>query len=481
MSPLFTGPSSLRHPRERLAFLGVLLWAIPLVPIIGFFVHEEIGLAQIALFIVIAMLYVTLARGRLIGSSVMIHETQHARIFGIVKRTCAALRIPMPMVFVREDYHIPAVALGFGEPYSLVLSSHFIEQYEDDELAFVIGRQLGHIAAGHTRLLSILSVNGNENFLVALVFGPWLRVCELTCDKVGLLVCGSLDAAARAIAVSMFHHFGRKVNMEQFADQGREIANDSILRWGEWLGAEPYGTRRIAEMRDFSKSEQYRALEEWFVNETHEEPPAALPLAGAARVERSDCAGWWRRAIAYGIDFVVITSLVGIFHVSHGLERAGAAPHASASPAPVASARPLPTASPEPSEKIGWFELREGGITVRRDSPLGLTIDAVAAQSEGTLGFVITALYYALLVGFAGQTFGMMITGLRVVTVDFRRPTIWQSLLRYTIGFVLFVPVVILSFFYHRILLHDRWSKTRLITAERGMARASAPLAIAQT
>ncbi|MEO9262929.1 MAG: M48 family metalloprotease, partial [Candidatus Baltobacteraceae bacterium] len=161
-SPLFTAPSSLREPRERRAFVLTLLLAFPAAAVIGFFVHERIGESEVALFIVIAMVYVTLARGRLIGSSVMIHEAQYPRVFSIVKGACAALDIPMPLIFVREDNNVPVAALGFGEPYSLVLSSRWIEQFEDDELAFIVGRQLGHIAAGHTRYLSLLSVNGNE-------------------------------------------------------------------------------------------------------------------------------------------------------------------------------------------------------------------------------------------------------------------------------------------------------------------------------
>ena len=76
----------------------------------------------------------------------------------------------------------------------------------------MIGRELGHIASGHTRLTSLLSVNGNENVIVSLVFGAWLRKLELTCDRVGLLCCGSLDSAMRAVAISSFGHFGRKID-----------------------------------------------------------------------------------------------------------------------------------------------------------------------------------------------------------------------------------------------------------------------------
>ena len=243
------GPARCESRRNALAFWLTALCAFPAALLIGYVLHESIGASQVALFIVVAMVYVTLARGRLLGSSVRVHETQYPRVFTIVKGACAALEIPMPFIFVREDNYVPVVALGFGEPYALVLSSHWIELFADDELAFMIGRELGHIAAGHTRFHSLLSVNGNENPLISLIFGAWLRRCALTCDKVGLLCCGSVDAAIRAMGMAAFHAFGRKVDYETFAQQHAEIQSDSVLRWGEWLSSEPYATRRIASLR----------------------------------------------------------------------------------------------------------------------------------------------------------------------------------------------------------------------------------------
>ncbi|HEY4433568.1 MAG TPA: M48 family metallopeptidase, partial [Candidatus Cybelea sp.] len=219
MESLFNGPGSLREPSETLAFWLTGLCAFPAALLIGYVLHESIGASQVALFIVIAMVYVTLARGRLLGSSVRIHQTQYPRVFSIVRGSCAALEIPMPMIFVREDNYVPAVALGFGVPYSLVLSSHWVELFSDDELTFMIGRELGHIAAGHTRFHSLLSVNGGENPLISLIFGAWLRRCALTCDKVGLLCCGSLESAIRALGVASFHEFGRRVDYQAFAEQ----------------------------------------------------------------------------------------------------------------------------------------------------------------------------------------------------------------------------------------------------------------------
>jgi uncharacterized RDD family membrane protein YckC len=81
--------------------------------------------------------------------------------------------------------------------------------------------------------------------------------------------------------------------------------------------------------------------------------------------------------------------------------------------------------------------------------------------------------YLALLVVVAGQTFGMMIAGLRVVRTDFGRPGIAQTLGRYAIVLLVWWLIVPLSFVWRRILLHDRLTRTRVIKVERILARAA--------
>jgi Zn-dependent protease with chaperone function/uncharacterized RDD family membrane protein YckC len=469
---LLTGPGSLREPSERLAFWMVGLCAFPAALLIGYVLHESIGASQVALFIVVAMVYVTLARGRLLGSSVRIHAAQYPRVFAIVQRACAALEIPMPMIFVREDNYVPAVALGFGVPYALVLSSHWVELFADDELTFIIGRELGHIAAGHTRYHSLLSVNGNENPFVSLIFGAWLRRCALTCDRVGLLCCGSLDAAVRALGIATFHEFGRRVDYEVFADQNAEIAADSVLRWGEWLSSEPYGTKRIASMRRFINSQAFTNAQEWLVRERSETPPE-LVLPGEATVTRRDCAGWWRRAAAWGIDAVVVTAII----TSFGGNVAPVAVHVS-EPRLARVTRPA-AARPAPEATIGPFTFSDRGVAMRvgdRELPLSTALGTEIEHVIDGLGFSFWfPIYLALLVIFAGQTFGMMISGLRVVTTDFRKPSIARTIARYAVVALLWWMILPLSLIWRRILLHDRWTKTRLVKVERVVARTTAP------
>ena len=489
MHPLFTGTSSLREPSERLAFWLTALCAFPAALLIGYVLHESIGASQVALFIVIAMVYVTLARGRLLGSSVRIHQTQYPRVFSIAQNAAAALEIPMPLIFVREDNFVPAVALGLGQPYALVLSSHWIELFSDDELAFVIGRELGHIAAGHTRFHSLLSVNGNENPLISLIFGAWLRRCGLTCDRVGLLCCGSLDAAIRALGVTTFHAFGRQVDYEAFAEQHAEIASDSVLRWGEWLSSEPYATRRIASMRRFITSASYLDAQAWFVRERGEAPPA-LVLPGDATVAPRDCAGWWRRFAAAGIDAVVVIAIVTSFGGSISPVARQPETNISVTPGDVTASVPglgavtirgkthavTPVRSPSPPPRTNW-RWENPAEKALEGSSLNSAINGIVtivAEAIRHLGFFFWfPVYLTLLVVLAGQTFGMMIAGLRVVTIDFRTPSVGRTIWRYIIVFLVWWLVVALSFFWRRILLHDRLSKTRVVKVERVIARAS--------
>jgi len=455
------------------------------------------------------MVFITFARGRLIGSSVLIHEAQNPEIFAIVRRQCAALGLPLPLVFVRQDPLVPAAAIGFGEPYSLVLSSDYLEDLREDELSFVIGRQLGHIAAGHVRYQSLLSVNGNENALVSLIFGPWLRRCELTCDKVGLICCGSLDAASRAIAILALRGFGRQVDLRSFATQQASIGDDTVLKWGEWLGSEPYATRRIAELTTFAASTQYERYEEWFLR-SEAVAPIPLPLPGSRRLDRGDLAGRGRRILAAAIDVVVLLAASSYFTlpVSSGSVKTPRAvvvnglpnganvqlgplsvriPAEKAAPitpnganvqlgplsvripaekaAPITSSAPTPapTASPTPSPR----ELAASATAHLQDA-WNRTLSGLATRTL-SFGFV-SFLYFTLLISIVGQSFGMMIAGLRVSSLDLRRPSFGQALARGILIGLFHWPIALLAPFT-TCWLHDWLTKTRVVAGERLIAR----------
>jgi Zn-dependent protease with chaperone function/uncharacterized RDD family membrane protein YckC len=413
VTPLFAGPESLRVRGEHATFVWTLL-SLPLsIAVLGWVLQHRIGWQELALLLVVAMVYVAFARGRLLGGGLRIHAGQFANVHAVVEECARMLRMPAPHVFVRDDPFVPVVAIGVGDPYAIVIAAQHLEHFREDELRFLIGRELGHIASGHTRYTSLMSSNGRENGVIAVAFGAWLRKIDYTADRVGLLCCGSLDAAMRAIAVSSFHALGRKIDLGAFAEQLKELHAEPSLRMGEWTASSPYATNRIAALHRFARDPLYLAWASRFAQN------AAL-AGGAVAPAETVYAGFWRRAWAFAIDVVIISAIV-----------------------------------PAAQSVIHTTAAKNGS---------GLKQAAVVIGGNAMFWFAF-ALYAVVLVALIGQTVGMMISDVRVVgtnrdaRVGFRR-----AIARYASLLASLIAVVGWLSLFRRVQPFEKWSRTRLIS-----------------
>ena len=435
MTALFAGRDSLRVRGERSTFVWTLLTLPITVVVLGWVLQHQITWQEIALLVVVAMVYVSFARGRLLGGGLRVHAGQFGHVYAVVDECARRMRMPTPHVFVRDDPFVPVVAIGIGEPYAIVLSAQYVEHFGEDELRFLIGRELGHVAAGHTRFTSLLSANGRETGVIALAFGAWLRRIDYTADRVGLLCCGSLDAAIRAIAVSTFGSIGRKVDLGAFAEQLRELNEEPSLRIAEWTASTPYSTNRIAALHRFARDPLYARWAQRFA-----ENAAQAPVADA---REAVYASFWRRATALVVDLAVIQAIV---------------------PAALAVQR---TFTPDPAATAALKEL-----SADRDTPSWVAaLVGHASQGHVNISFggngilsLAMSVYVILLVGLVGQTFGMMVADLRVVGANRDRIGIGRAIGRY-ISLVgsLFAIVGWFSIF-RRVQPYEKWSGTRLIS-----------------
>ncbi len=433
---LFTGRYSLRWPTERRAFWLTLLFAPLTVAFVSIVIPEHVSAQQVALLIVVAMVYVTIVRGRLLGTSIRAHERQLPDLHRIVERCARVLGMPMPHVFVREDLFVCITGMGLGQPYSLALSSVWLPHLEEDEIAFLVGAELGHIAAGHTRLTSLFSASGKENPFIALVFGAWLRRTEYTADRVGLLCCGSIDAAIRAIFKCSFHPLASRVSFVAFSDQRHELAVDPGLKMGEWLGESPYAVNRLRELQLFAESPAYDYWKAEFDRRRAALDASALPAPEVPWAPKD--AGIFQRGLAFLVDYIVVSNIVsGVNFLT----------------------------TPEVQEKYGKGAVPTSDLVGQAINQFlqqhGLTL-AVSVAGYGMLALLFA--YSALLVAFTGRTFGMMIFGLRVVRDDLARVSGGRAVWRYLLALVSVTLVVPLLFgLFRGRLLHDRLSHTRVI------------------
>lgn len=425
---LFSGAASLRVPRERTVAFSLVVTVPVTLAVIGFVFHG-ITPTQVALLFVGGMVFVSLTRGRLLGSSIRARREEFGQVVDTVERLSRRLAIAPPHVFIRDDNFVPVNAVGLGEPYALVISSQYLQLFGPDELAFMIGRELGHIADGNTRLLSLINATGRSNALIASLFGGWIRQTEYSADRAGVL-CSSLDAAVKAIAISTFHASGRHVEAAMLADQRRDIESDLTLRLGELLGMMPYAVNRVRALEAFAATDLYR----YWVERLERDPLPVRVTMGPADgpVERREIASRLRRYLAIAIDVAILSVIFDAVNVT------------------VNGGAKTPAAH---------------GFTISH----GMLRFPDLQQALRDNAWLWYFPYAAGLVAIAGRTIGMMVLDLRVVRVDHGRAGIAQSVLRYAIalGATLFVVPLIFTF-GRAVQPHDRFSKTRLIGGRSG-------------
>jgi Zn-dependent protease with chaperone function len=444
----FKGPDSLRWRGENRALFLTLLFAPTTAGLVGFALREQITAQQFAFLIVAAMIYVSIARGRLLGTSVRLHERQLPTPYAIATRCARTLGLAVPHVFVREDPYSCVTSVGLEEPYAIVVSSTWLPHLDDDELTFLIGRELGHVAAGHTRITSLFSASGKENPFISAVFGAWMRRTEYTADRIGLLCCGSIDAATRAIFTCAFRQVSKKVDYTAFRDQREEVQADPTFKLGELLGQEPYATNRLRELEVFAISPLYAAwrvrLDEAAAKQQATKPQAASPQESARpaprNVDKKACANVWVRGSAFVLDWILVSNIVSSGQVIQSdIKTSGKAAVVHASDV---------AASTFQQYADQWATSHLPLIR------MGLP-DAVA--------LLVVFIYSAILVALVGRTFGMMVLGLRVVRPDYGRISSGRAAWHYFVAFWSLVLVLPLAGFFWRPSVQDRITGTRIV------------------
>lgn len=193
-------------------------------------------------------------RASLLGNAVRVDR----KVVPHLAAACDALVERLPQLGTIESYvfNDPRINAFVSRGRSRILvglSSGAVNSLNGDELAFVIGHELGHAFFEHTDIdANGLAAQAQLAPKVCMRLRAWQRAAEISADRAGLMCCDSLEAAASALfkSVSGLSGEGIEVRPEEFAGQWRHLAEE-VADSGErqqWEFSHPFPPLRMMAM-----------------------------------------------------------------------------------------------------------------------------------------------------------------------------------------------------------------------------------------
>ena len=244
---------ALRHPLENLTLIAAIVASVIVMGCSLFFViddlrHEETPGTYPMLF-ALAPVLLWLARGHLMAKlrlgAVKISPTQYPEAYAMVAEAAAAFgmrRAPDAYVVLGNGM-INAAASGHGFRRFIFIYSDLFEVggrlKNPEALRFIVGHEVGHIAAGHASYWRWLGTFGAQ--IVPFVRPVFSRSQEYTADNFGYAFCPQGSAPAmQTLAIGKY--LNPSVDINAIADRAESekgffvwvvnaLASHPVLAW----------------------------------------------------------------------------------------------------------------------------------------------------------------------------------------------------------------------------------------------------------
>ena len=251
----------IRDDREN--FYLAFVWAanvVAVLALIGIGIASPIVLAAIVgygAFIALALwISWKLFFATICGHGVEVGPNQYPLIYKIVKDAAEILQVPVPTIVILQGHGMFElfVAKRFSRRGLIIITSSMLDEFvkrpTSREFMMFVGRQLGHIKAGHFRFWFLKNVVG----ILALFFhSAWSRRCHLTADRIGMLVAGDLNSAQQALSIiTVGARSAPGINIDEVIEQRTRLF-ESFWAWLQLgISSYPYMVDRIMRLQQFA-------------------------------------------------------------------------------------------------------------------------------------------------------------------------------------------------------------------------------------
>lgn len=205
------------------------------------------------------------ARRQLLATALRLTKSMSPRLYRMLETSRKELGIDIEVeTFV---YNSPQFNAACVKPENdrllLMFSSSLLEKFDEQELRFVMGHELGHHLFGHTEIPIGYLVNGPDKVdaRLALKLFSWSRYAEISADRAGAICAKNPDATARALfkLASGLTTDLIEIHIDEFAAQADEVEFDRSAGKDEdredWFMTHPFTPLRVKALQQFFGSE----------------------------------------------------------------------------------------------------------------------------------------------------------------------------------------------------------------------------------
>ncbi len=209
-----------------------------------------------------------LKRPDFLGKTVRVSEKQFPKVYRMIHGMAVYEGMDCPTVYVYEDYYYGAESYGISN-FWIELSAKTIQDFTDDELKFVLAREIYKISDGvakqrtmmEARFKMIRTVAPNQLEQVSkLAFYHWYRLAHYSADNYGYLMCGSIKSSVNAILKMVLNSvmLAEQVDVKEFIRQASEInrLDDTVSNYTKADESVPYAPHRIQNLLAYAVSER---------------------------------------------------------------------------------------------------------------------------------------------------------------------------------------------------------------------------------
>lgn len=206
-----------------------------------------------------------------LSTGIHITNKTYPDLYDVLVECANTLKIPVPYAVISSSVPgINACAAGTDQFSFIMISSLLPVFMNRDELKFIIGHECGHIALGHVMYHTAGSLIGDMGALLPLV-GPyiaqtvsfplkaWDRRSEISADRAGLVCCGSLDVAQRALYKLEAGLLGNvSIDIDEYIRESEDFLNGSLIgKYSELKLEHPLLPKRMKALGYFAHSRPY--------------------------------------------------------------------------------------------------------------------------------------------------------------------------------------------------------------------------------